>query len=128
MLGSSMSAQNGSMLTEVCREHAATFSTRVHGSVKCRQAYVARHQRHLEPNAVQRNCTRQAKSKACDRTRIKTAASAPDGAAADTSKATIDPAGWVLLVPKTVPRIFLSNSLLLLHTGLSARILLETLG
>ncbi len=91
-----MSAQHGNMLTEVCREMAATFSTRVRGSVKCRQAYVARHQRHLEPNAVQRNCTRHAKSNACDRTRIKTAASAPEGAAANTSKAPIDPAGWVL--------------------------------
>ncbi len=91
-----MSAQHGNMLTEVCREMAATFSTRVRGSVKCRQAYVARYQRHLEPNAVQRNCTRHAKSNACDRTRIKTAASAPEGAAANISKAPIDPAGWVL--------------------------------
>ncbi|KAA6415263.1 MAG: hypothetical protein FRX49_13645 [Trebouxia sp. A1-2] len=93
MLCSSMSAQHGSMLTEVCREMAATLSRRVPGAVKCRQAHVARHQRHLEPNAVQRSCTRQAKSKACDRTRLKTAASAPDGAAANASKAPIDPAG-----------------------------------
>ncbi len=84
------------MLTEVCREMAATVSTRIRSSVKCRQAYVARHQRHLEPNAFQRHCNRQAKSNTCDRNRIKTAASAPDGAAANTSKAPIDPAGWVL--------------------------------
>lgn len=93
MLCSSKSAQHGSMLTEVYCEMAATFSTRVRASMKCRQAYVARHQWHLEPNTARRNCPRHAKSKACDRSRTKTAASAPEGAAANTRKAPNDPAG-----------------------------------